>query len=48
MSRKKKFFCTTLNYIEHFLTLVLAVSVCIYISAFASLVDISTELWVLQ
>ena len=42
MSRKKKFFCTTLNYIEHFLTLVLAVSVCIYISAFASLVDIST------
>ena len=42
MSRKKKFFCTTLNYIEHFLTLVLAVSVCIYISAFASLVHIST------
>ena len=31
----------TLNYIEHFLTLVFAVTVCIFISAFGSLVDIS-------
>ena len=30
----------TLNYIEHFLTLVFGVTVCISISAFASLVDI--------
>ena len=33
--------CTTLTYIEHFLTLTLAVAVCIPFSAFASLVDIS-------
>ena len=33
--------CTTLNYIEHFLTLVFAVSVCTSISSFASLVHIS-------
>ena len=32
--------CTTLNYIEHFLTLVSAVAVCVSISTFASLVDI--------
>ena len=32
--------CTTLNYIEHFLTLVFAVAVCVSISTFASLVDI--------
>ena len=31
----------TLNYIEYFLTLVFAVTVCIWISAFASLLDIS-------
>ena len=30
-----------LNYIEHFLTLVFAVTICIYISSFASLIHIS-------
>ena len=42
MSNKKKKFSTTLNSNEYLLTLVFAVSVCSYISAFASLVDIST------
>ena len=36
--------CTTLNYIEHFLTLVSAVTVSISISAFSSLVDISKRI----
>ena len=36
--------CTTLNYIEHFLTLVSAVTVSISISAFASLVNISKRI----
>ena len=40
LSNKNKKICTTLNYIEHFLTLVFAVTVCISISAFASFVDI--------
>ena len=31
----------TLNYIEYFLTLVFAVTICIFISCFASLIDIS-------
>ena len=40
-SNKNKNICTTVNYIEHFLTLIFAVTVCISISAFASLVNIS-------
>ena len=36
--------CTTLNYIEHFRTLVSAVTVSISISAFSSLVDISKRI----
>ena len=41
MSNKNKKVCTTLNYVEHFLTLIFAVTVCISISAFPSLIDIS-------
>ena len=44
MSNKNKNVCTTLNYIEHFITLVFAITVCISISAFASLINISTEI----
>ena len=40
VSKKNKKFCTTLNYIEHFLILASAVPGCISISAFASLVSI--------
>ena len=39
-SKKYKKVCTTLNYIEHFLTLSSAVTGCISISAFASLFGI--------
>ena len=39
-SNKSKKVCTTLNYIEHFLALVFAVTGCISFFAFASLVDI--------
>ena len=41
LNNKNKKVCSTLNYIEHFLTLVFAVTVCISISDFASLIDIS-------
>ena len=41
LSNQSKKVCTTLNYNEHFLTLVFAVTICISISAFASLIDIS-------
>ena len=41
LSPKYKQVCLTLDYIEQFLTLILAVSICISISAFASLIDIS-------
>ena len=41
LSPKYKQVCLTLDYIEQFLALVLAVSICISISAFASLIDIS-------
>ena len=43
MSNKDKKVCTTINYIEHFLTLTLvfAVTVCISFSTFTSLVDVS-------
>ena len=40
LSNKNRKVCRTLNYIEPFLTLVAAVTVCSSISAFASLVDI--------
>ena len=40
MSRKHKKVCTTLNYIEHFLTLAFTVTGCISISAFPSLLGI--------
>ena len=41
LSNQGKKVCTTLNYNEHFFTLVFAVTICISISAFASLIDIS-------
>ena len=41
LNNKNEKVCTTLNYIEHFLTLIFAVTVCISISAFVSLVSIS-------
>ena len=44
LSNKNKKVWTTLNCIEHLLVLVFAVTVCISISAFASLVDISKRI----
>ena len=44
LSNKNKKVCTTLNYIKHFPTLVIAVTVCIFISTFASLVNISKRI----
>ena len=41
LNNKNEKVCTTLNYIEHFLPLIFAVTVCISISAFVSLVSIS-------
>ena len=41
LNNKNEKVCTTLNYIEHFLTLIFAVTVCISISVFVSLVSIS-------
>ena len=40
ISRKHIKDCTTLNYIEYFLILIPAITVCISISAFVSLLDI--------
>ena len=40
MSNKHKRFCTTLHYIEHFLILASAVTGCISVSVFASLLCI--------
>ena len=40
MSRKHKNVCTTLNYIEHSITLAFTLTGSISISAFASLIDI--------
>ena len=42
MSKKHKMVCTTLNYIEHLLILDSTSTGCVSISAFASLVGIST------
>ena len=41
MSKKHKKVCTTLNYIKNFLIFTSAVTGCIWISDFASLVSIS-------
>ena len=41
-SNENKKLCMTLNYIENFFTLVFASTICVSISAFASLVDIIT------
>ena len=41
LSNKNKMVCTALNYVEHFLTLISSVTVCISITAFACLADIS-------
>ena len=40
MSRKQKKVCTTLNYIKHFLIVAFAITRCISISAFTSLIGI--------
>ena len=40
MKKKHKRFCTTLNYIEHFLILTSTITGCISISAFAYLLGI--------
>ena len=44
MSREGKKVCTTLNYIEHFLILASAITGCISISSFASLIGIPIEI----
>ena len=44
MSRKHRKFCKVLNYIEHLLTVISTTTVCVSISAFASLVDIPIEI----
>ena len=48
MSRKHKTFCTTLNYLEHFSLLGSAISGCISISVFASLLGIHIGITNLQ
>ena len=40
MSKKNKWVCTTINYIEHILILASAITGCVSISSFASLVGI--------
>ena len=44
MCNKNNKVCTTLNCVEHFVTLLFAVTRCISISDFASLVDIPTRI----
>ena len=44
MSKKHKKYCTTLNYIEHFLILPSIITGCVSISDFASLADIPLEI----
>ena len=44
ISKKPKKVCTALNYIEHFLTLAFAITGCVPIFPFASLVCIATEI----
>ena len=40
MSRTLKKVCTTLNFIEHFLIFASTITGCIWVSAFASLIDV--------
>ena len=44
MSRKYKKVCTTINYIEHFLSLASTITECISISAFTSLLGITIRI----
>ena len=44
MSKKHKKVCTILHYIEHFLLLASEITVCILISALASLIGVSIEI----
>ena len=44
MTKKRKKICVTLNYIEHFLILASAVTVCTSISAFSPLLSIPIEI----
>ena len=44
MSRKYKKVCTTINYIEHFLSLASTITGCISISAFTSLLGITIRI----
>ena len=44
MSKKHKKFCTTPNYIEHFLILASTITGCISISAFPSLFGVPIEI----
>ena len=44
MSRKYKKVCTTINYIEHFLSLTSTITGCISISAFTSLLSITIRI----
>ena len=44
MSNKNKKVCATLNYIDHFPTLVFTVAICISISGFSSIVNISKRI----
>ena len=44
MIKKNKKVCTTVNYIKHFLILITAVTGCISISAFVSLLGIPIEI----
>ena len=44
LSNKNKRVCKSLNYIEHFFALVFVVTICVSISAFVSLIDISKRI----
>ena len=44
MSNKNKKVCAILNYIDHFPTLVFTVTICISISGFSSIVNISKRI----
>ena len=44
LNNKNEKVCMILNYFEHFLTLVFTVTVCIFISAFSSLIDVSKDI----
>ena len=48
VSNKHKKVCTTLNYIKHFLNLASAITGCVSISAFASLLGIPIGVTILQ